>query len=296
MSVSHFTLHIARYVTGYVTKAEKSNMQILWQEVSSHSSVYSKLFSFGVRCLRSRECGLNEASDLLLGDHLCGKSVTVKWVDVSQPHMRKKRLRNHSKLVEIKETNPDSTEIFKQNLVDDHYPKRPKEMEDVCLYDFVANYTKAGVDKHGNTVYHQRQKAILPNHKIYNPSKENEQESYYYSLLLLFVPFRCEADLLQDGENSEKAFNRHLSENKALNLHSEKLQRMLKANEKVQEINEARKAQEQSVAESEPVEEDDGPQVAGEAISAMNDLIDLQHPNTDSSGPSLDELVSSLKC
>ena len=75
--VGESTLAIAHYVTGYVTKAEKSNMQELWQEVSSHNSVYSKLWSFGVRSLRSRECGLYEASDLLLGDRLCGKSKTV---------------------------------------------------------------------------------------------------------------------------------------------------------------------------------------------------------------------------
>ena len=42
------------------------NMQDLWQEVSSHTSIYSKLWSFGIRSLRSRECGLYEASDLLL--------------------------------------------------------------------------------------------------------------------------------------------------------------------------------------------------------------------------------------
>ena len=94
-------LAIAQYVTGYVTKAEKSNMQDVWQEVSADSSVYSKLWSFGIRCLRSRECGLYEASDLLLGDHLCEKSTTIKWIDVSPSHNRKRRLRNHSKLVEL---------------------------------------------------------------------------------------------------------------------------------------------------------------------------------------------------
>ena len=45
-----------------------------------------------VLSLRSRECGLYEASDLLLGDHLCGKSQTVKWIDMSQPQQRKRRL------------------------------------------------------------------------------------------------------------------------------------------------------------------------------------------------------------
>ena len=72
------SLTLAHYVTGYVTKAEKSNMQDVWQEVNANSSIYSKLWSFGIRSLRSRECGLYEASDLLLGDHLTEKSVTVK--------------------------------------------------------------------------------------------------------------------------------------------------------------------------------------------------------------------------
>ena len=138
--IGESTLAIAQYVTGYVTKAEKSNMQDVWQEVSSHQSVYSKLWSFGVRSLRSRECGLYEASDLLLGDHLRGKSQTIKLVDVSQPHNRKRRLRDHSKLAQIKEQDPNSTDIFEANLIDTFYPERPDDMEDVyvsCLFCFL---------------------------------------------------------------------------------------------------------------------------------------------------------------
>ena len=168
--VGESSLAIAQHVTGYVTKAERSNMQELWQEVSSHSSVYSKLFLFGVRSLRSRECGLYEASDLLLGDHLCGKSQTIKWIDVSRPHQRKRRLLHHSKLVEMRENDPDSTDIFEDNLVDTFYPHRPDNMEDVCPYEFVAQYTKSGVDEDGGK----------PIHKIYNPSKE---KVYFYSSL-----------------------------------------------------------------------------------------------------------------
>ena len=128
--IGESSLAIARYVTGYVTKAERSNMQDLWQEVSSHASIYSKLWSFGIRSLRSRECGLYEASDLLLGDHLCGKSQTVKWVDVSMSQNRKRRLRDHSKLVEMRDMNPDSTDIFENNVIDTFYPQRPTHMED----------------------------------------------------------------------------------------------------------------------------------------------------------------------
>ena len=291
--VGESTLVIANYVTGYVTKAERSNMQDLWQEVSSHTSIYSKLWSFGIRSLRSRECGLYETSDILLGDHLCEKSKTVKWVDVSQPHQRTRRLIDHSKLVEMRERNPDSTDIFEGNLIDTFYPERPDHMENVCLYDFVAEYIKCGVDEHGNTQYRRLNKTTLPNHRIFNSKKEDERESYYYSLLLLFVPFRNEAELIEEGENAERAFNRHMANNSALNTHSEKLQKMMKATESVQKINEAWQAEEEDVTDADPLEEqDDGPQVTGEATAAMNDAFDL-HQN-DETGPTLDELVSSL--
>ena len=70
--VAESSLALAHYVNGYVTKAEKSSMQEIWQEVSD-KSIYSRLWSFGVLSLRSRECGLYEASDLLLGNHLTEK-------------------------------------------------------------------------------------------------------------------------------------------------------------------------------------------------------------------------------
>ena len=86
-------------MSGYVTKAERSSMQEIWQEVSENKSIYSRLWSFGIRSLRFRECGLYEASDLLLGDHLTEKSDTVKWVDASMPHKRSRRLKDHTRLL-----------------------------------------------------------------------------------------------------------------------------------------------------------------------------------------------------
>ena len=55
-------------------------------------------------------------------------------------------------------------------------------------------------------------------------------------------------------------------------------------------INESRQAEQQQVPVSEPIQGDEGPQVA--ASSAMHDMADLQH--SDNYGPSLDELASSL--
>ena len=164
-------------------------MQDLWQEVSSHQSIYSKLWSFDVRSLRSRECGLYEASDLLLGDHLCGKSQTIKWVDVSQPHNRKRRLRDHSKLVEIQQRNPNSTEIFEDNLVDTFYPERPDEIEDVCLYDFVANYVKCGIDEDGKTKYRKLNKSVLPNHNYLTLKRRTKRRAISTPCFCSLFPF-----------------------------------------------------------------------------------------------------------
>ena len=106
-------------------------MQELWQEIGSNQTVYSKLWTFGVRSLRSRECELYEASDILLGDQLCGKSDTIKCVDAAFPHKRKRRLKDYNQLQQLKATCPDSTDIFEDNLIDTFYPKRPSELDDV---------------------------------------------------------------------------------------------------------------------------------------------------------------------
>jgi len=98
------SLALAHYVTGYVTKAEKSHLHELWDEVGSSESLYSRLWSFGVRSLCNREGGMYEACDLLLGDHFTEKSQTVQWIAADQPHKGKRRLRNHGKLKELCES------------------------------------------------------------------------------------------------------------------------------------------------------------------------------------------------
>ena len=66
------------------------------------------------------ECGLYEASNLLLGDHLTEKSVTVKWVDAAMLQKRKRRLKSHKKLVEVEKLDPSSTDILEGLLSAQH--------------------------------------------------------------------------------------------------------------------------------------------------------------------------------
>ena len=47
--VAESSLTLAHYVSGYVTKAERSNMQEVWQEVSENHSIYGRLWNFGIR-------------------------------------------------------------------------------------------------------------------------------------------------------------------------------------------------------------------------------------------------------
>ena len=140
----------------------------------------------------------------------------------------------------------------------------------MCLYDFVKWYAYSGTSDNGTRVYQKLQKPILPNHKLFNPSIENQREDYNYSLMLLFIPFRDESNLTAENETAELAFNRFIVENADLSKHHEKLQSLLKAQTAVRKFNEARQEQE---APAPPAEEDTFFQ--GEAKAAMEDVFHL---------------------
>ena len=91
--VAESSLALAGYVTAYVTKAEKSNLQDVWSEIASSGTIYSQLWSFGTRALKSREVGLYEASDLLLSNHIAETSVTVQFVNARLPSKRSRMLK-----------------------------------------------------------------------------------------------------------------------------------------------------------------------------------------------------------
>ena len=234
------------------------------------------------------ESGLYEASDLLLGDHLTEKSATVKWIDVSMPHKRNRRLKDHKELQEIAKRDPDTEDIFEDSLLDTHYPQRPNDLEDVCLYDFVANYDWQTKDDNGERKYAVLKKPRLPNHKLFDPQKETQREDYFYSLLLLFVPFRDESSLLLDNETAEVAFHRLMNVDSS--AYHDKLQKILEAQSTVKDINETRQADGEGQRVS---KQDNDPQLIGEAKSAMHDMLDIMDSHS-SDKPSLEERVSML--
>ena len=140
----------------------------------------------------------------------------------------------------------------------------------------MANYTASGKDKSGHKTYRKLQKPRLVNHYVFDPQKNEDGEKYYYSLILLFVPFRDESDLLLAGETAEEAFNRLLPTNDNCSAYHSRLQKILALQATVNKIDEAREA---DVEDEQPeYEEDDDPQVEGEAKAAMQDVVDM-HDN-----------------
>ena len=88
--VADSSLALAHYVTGYITKAEKSHMQALWEDISEQESLYKKLWSFGVRSLPLENV---DCTRLLT---FCWETTRVKNPTVSsveKPENRKVRIR-----------------------------------------------------------------------------------------------------------------------------------------------------------------------------------------------------------
>ena len=270
---------LSTYVSGYVTKYEHGHLQEQYEGITDDKSLCSKLFSIGRMFLKSRECGMHEAADHLSGDHLYEKSVTIQWVDVRMPHKRQRRVKTHAQLLKMESDDPESENIFTHNFLSTYYPQRPDDLEDICLHDFVANYSWHETDHKGDRIYRKLSKPRLVNHKMFDPAKPENREDYYYSLILLFVPFRDEGALLRENETAEEAFNRLLPHSDDCSNYHRKLQTMLNAEAKVRKINEARKAE---ITKNKENKEQDNMHILGEAKHAMKDIQDMNQKMPDS--------------
>ena len=142
-------------------------------------------------------------------------------------------LKKYAEIQHIAKSAPNSQKHILPSLTDDHYPKRPQTLENMCLYDFVRKIDWNHCDASGEKDFKPLVKPRVPNHKLFHPRKEDQTEAYYYSLLV--------GELLHLEETAEQAFER-LKHEGLLN-HHDKLQKMLQAQDEMIEINKAREQQ-----------------------------------------------------
>lgn len=198
---------ITLYLTKYTTKSEKCNIDL--QAMQQGKPLASKLYNLGMRCLNNRECGALEA-DTLLGYPLCGtdSDTVIKWIDVNEVRHRKVK-----KFDDIKALEADSMDIYYPSLIDNHYPNRPNELESLNLYDFARMYEIVQKEpQKGEAIFRlldgkflkKRKKSYLINHYQFNV--KTEPEKYFYSLLLLFKPWRDLSTLKSNHETYADAF------------------------------------------------------------------------------------------
>ena len=119
--------------------------------------------------------------------------------------------------------------------------------------------------------YRKLGKSQLSNHKIFNPEIENQREDYIYSLVLLFCLFRDESSLIVGNKTAEQTFHR-LFTNQSSSHHA-KLKTKLATALTVKLINDARQAEK---LEEKEAEDDDEPQLLGEARTAMSDVVNMR--------------------
>ena len=285
------------YCTKYATKSESSYANDTFEAINSTKSLRSRLWNFAMRTLNNRECGALEACDTLLGISLYGTDpcTTIRWLDINQIRRRKVKSRK-----EIESLDADSTDIFCKSIIDYYYPVRPQELESLSLYNFAKWYDVTKI-KPANDFYiledgskypfyiKKRQRGYLVNHYRYNV--EMQPENYYYSLLLLFKPWRDSSELKLEYSTYAEAFlSIHSQLPEAVSYH-EKITNDQKCLKDIKEniekhLDEIKKSQEENNQSNDATEF-----LAFEAGNAMQEFRDVLDKTDEIN---IDDLISGL--
>lgn len=208
------------YAMKYVSKAEKSNnAENTFEKINSTKSLRSCLWNIGMRMLNYRECGALEAVDSLLGIPLYGteslyhymvQGNDIRWLDVNM--IRSRKLKS-CKEIEILDS--EFVDIFYPSLIDTYYPSRPKKLESTNLYDYAKWYDIVKTKPISKSLEYyvldkslylkKRKRRYLINH--YKCNVHTQPERYYFSLLLLFQPWRDITELQNGCDSYAEAFS-----------------------------------------------------------------------------------------
>ncbi|KAL6418501.1 hypothetical protein ACFW04_012057 [Cataglyphis niger] len=214
-----FTAWEGNMAIQFIEKNELSDT-ILDSKNNKNKSLASYRWNIALRFTNNRECGAPEAADTLLGIPLYGtyQNTTVKWLDKLKLSML-------------------NLQIFYSSLIDNHYPHRPNELENMSLYEFAQWYNISKIKlKNEDIEYYKinngyylkrRQRGYLINHYRYGVN--TQPENYFFSLLLMSQPWRKLEDIKKQYDTYAESFHKvklHLVE--ALQYHT-RLKKLQKA-------------------------------------------------------------------
>ncbi|XP_078586291.1 uncharacterized protein LOC144868192 [Branchiostoma floridae x Branchiostoma japonicum] len=198
VSSSHAT---AQYISTYVAKSEPVQLyQTVCRRLKSlphDSSIRKKLFTIGNTLLSHRLISAQEAAYFLAELPYKRSSRTTIFINSAKPNNRTRILKPKA---DIEVLDDKDQNIYMPNIFD-KYESRPhtKPFSALTLYDFTSKYT---TNKNKELICRQKPACI----RTPNFTTERNGDDFYYSLLLLHMPWRNEQEIIQPYNTALDAF------------------------------------------------------------------------------------------
>ena len=223
------------YVLSYVLKCENGMSEILKRTAKEFKdeSVRKQMGKVLSTFANKREVSIHEAIHCVTSLWLFRKSRTVVHINNAPKEECHRMPKSSFELVDLED---DDEDVFK-TCIHEHYAMRPDDLEDMCLANFVAKYDVAPHDASGKNVIDLKdaklgrmrkrgKDAVIRTHRF-----SEDTFKYYYSKLLLFLPWRNEDELLGGYESYQDHYNevmRIIEENaESFNLNSKMIDEAL---------------------------------------------------------------------
>ena len=208
------------YLTSYICKPERTMSELMKKacKEAHEKGVREKLYNTGSIFLKAREISEHEAISRVLSLKLRQSNVDVLFIQTDPKDNRIRILKSKKKLEKLDD---DDQDIY-ENSIHDYYASRPDNMENICLAEFAANYTRRSQSQYQeestkNIKRSDSLSIILKNDlgkmnkrsypfviRYHFVSKDKDSEMYYHRLLLLYYPWRKEESLKQNDTYESK--------------------------------------------------------------------------------------------
>ena len=227
------------YVSSYVTKSEHEMSETLelTSKQASDTDVRRHLQKIANKFLTSREVSAQEAAYRVLSLPLSRSSREVIYVTTDLPEDRLHLLKPMSV---IEAMDDDDEDIYQHGMVE-RYMKRPDVLEDLCLADFVSNYSVDYRKPHSDMtdtqldILHSKNSSISSINlkdklgrikkrvkpaviRTYKYSLKKQPEKHYHSILMLYYPWRTDECLLQYGNGSFQSMYDEVKDTVQINM------------------------------------------------------------------------------